>query len=151
MGMHLTLLKSKLHRATVTGADLNYEGSVAIDSDLCALAGLRLYERVEIYNITNGARFATYVIMGEKGEVCLNGAAARLVQKGDHVIICSYAGFTEQEAALHEPTVVLLDEENQPKLQARQSGGLGLLVDSEHMKKEARAKRTAEAKLSSSS
>jgi aspartate 1-decarboxylase len=107
--MRLTLLKCKLHRATVTGADLNYEGSIGIDPDLISAAGLRPFERVEIYNINNGERFATYVIEGRsKGEICLNGAAARLVHPGDLVIICSYAEFDECEASDHRPKVVLL-------------------------------------------
>ncbi|PTX91769.1 aspartate 1-decarboxylase [Opitutus sp. ER46] len=114
--MQLTLLKSKLHRATVTAADLHYEGSIALGPDLRAAAGLLEFERVEIYNVTNGARFATYVIAGRsRGEVMLNGAAARLVQPGDHVIIAAYAQFTPEEAAKHQPTVVLLDAKNRPK------------------------------------
>jgi aspartate 1-decarboxylase len=115
--MILTLLKSKLHRATVTAADLHYEGSIALGPDLRKAAQLLEFERVEIYNVTNGARFATYVIAGSKpGEVMLNGAAARLVQPGDHVIIAAYAQFTEEEARTHKPTVVLLDHNNKPKL-----------------------------------
>lgn len=115
--MLLTLLKAKLHRATVTAADLHYEGSIALGPDLRKAAGLLEFERVEIYNITNGERFATYVIAGRKqGEVMLNGAAARLVQPGDQVIIAAYAQFTSEEAARHEPTVVLLDDQNRPRL-----------------------------------
>ncbi len=110
--MRITLLKSKLHRATVTDADLNYEGSVSIDPRLCDAAKLQLFERVEIYNISNGERFATYVIHGKPGEVCLNGAAARLVHRGDKVIICSYADFEEAESRAFKPTVVLLDDGN---------------------------------------
>lgn len=117
--MRLTLLKAKLHRATVTAADLNYEGSIALGPDLRAAAGLLDYERVDIYNCTNGARFSTYVIAGTKaGEVMLNGAAARLVQPGDQVIIAAYAEFTPAEARRHQPTVVLLDAQNRPKLKA---------------------------------
>lgn len=115
--MQLTLLKSKLHRATVTAADLHYEGSIALGPDLRKAAQLLEFERVEIYNVTNGQRFATYVIAGSKpGEVMINGAAARLVQPGDHVIIASYAEFTPEEARNHQPTVVLLDAHNKPKL-----------------------------------
>ncbi len=113
--MRITLLKSKLHRATVTDADLNYEGSVSIDPRLCDAAKLQLFERVEIYNISNGERFATYVIHGKPGEVCLNGAAARLVHRGDKVIICSYADFEEAESRAFKPTVVLLDDGNRVK------------------------------------
>src|SRR5687767_2793116 len=110
--MRISMLKSKLHRATVTDADLNYEGSVSIDPALCDAAQLRPFERVEIYDINNGNRFATYVIYGKPGEVCLNGAAARLVHRGDQVIICSYAEFDEAEAARHQPRVVLLGDGN---------------------------------------
>lgn len=114
--MRLTLLKSKLHRATVTAADLNYEGSVAIAPELRRAAGLLLHERVEIYNCHNGARFATYVIGGRKrGEILVNGAAARLVQPGDEVIIAAYAEFEPAEAARHRPVVVLLDRKNRPR------------------------------------
>lgn len=115
--MRLTLLKSKLHRATVTAADLNYEGSIAIAPELRRAAGLLPHERVEIYNCTNGARFATYVINGTKrGEIMLNGAAARLVQPGDQVIIAAYAEFEPAEAEAHQPVVVLLDARNRPRL-----------------------------------
>jgi aspartate 1-decarboxylase len=114
--MRLTLLKSKLHRATVTAADLNYEGSIALAPELRRAAGLLLHERVEIYNCNNGARFATYVIGSRKrGEVMVNGAAARLVQPGDEIIIVAYAEFEPDEARRHEPVVVLLDGKNRPK------------------------------------
>lgn len=112
--MRVTLLKSKLHRAAVTGADLHYEGSIAIDRDLIAAAKLLPWERVEVYNLNNGARFSTYVIPGQPGEVMLNGAAARLAMPGDRVIVASYAEFEAAEAAAHRPTVVLLDERNRP-------------------------------------
>jgi aspartate 1-decarboxylase len=115
--MRLTLLRTKLHRATVTAADLNYEGSIALGPDLRKAAGLLEFERVEIYNVTNGQRFATYVIAGTKrGEVMLNGAAARLVHPGDQVIIAAYAEMTAEQAQVHRPTVVLLDRNNRPKL-----------------------------------
>jgi aspartate 1-decarboxylase len=113
--MRLTLLKSKLHRATVTGADLDYEGSIAIGPELIRAAGLLPWERVDVYNVTTGARFSTYVIPGrERGEILVNGAAARLVQKGDQVIVAAYAEFDVDEARRHRPIVVLLDAENRP-------------------------------------
>lgn len=112
--MRRTLLKSKIHRATVTGADLSYEGSISIDPSLCEAANLLPYERVEIYDCNNGNRLATYVIPGKDGEICLNGAAARLVQAGDIVIIASYAEFEEQEARSHQPVKVFVDGENRP-------------------------------------
>ena len=111
--MKIEMLKSKIHRATVTGADINYTGSVAIDPALCEAVGLREWEKVDVLDIDNGARLTTYVILGEPGEICLNGAAARLVQKGDKVIIVSYARFDEEEAAVHRPEVVIVDENNQ--------------------------------------
>lgn len=121
--MRLTLLKAKLHRATVTAADLNYEGSIALGPDLRKAAGFLEYERVEIYNVNNGQRFATYVIAGAKrGAVMLNGAAARLVQPGDQVIIVAYADFTPEEAAVHTPTVVLLDRQNRPRVKLADAG-----------------------------
>lgn len=113
--MILNMLKAKIHRATVTDADLNYEGSVSICPKLIEAAGLRLFEVVDIYNINNGARFSTYVIRGKAGEICLNGAAARMVHRGDLVIIANYAQFTEAEADRHEPKVVFVDEKNQIK------------------------------------
>lgn len=111
----ITLLKAKIHRATVTDADLNYEGSISIDPSLVDAAGLREFERVEIYNCNNGQRFATYVIFGKSGEICLNGAAARLVHRGDLVIIAAYANYSESEAAEHKPRLVFVDEKNQIK------------------------------------
>ena len=110
--MMLQMLKAKIHRATVTDADLNYEGSISICPKLIAAAGLRLFETVDIYNINNGARFTTYVIQGKDGEICLNGAAARLVQRGDLVIIANYAHYSEEEADRHEPKVVFVDDRN---------------------------------------
>jgi aspartate 1-decarboxylase len=114
-----TLMKSKLHRATVTGANLNYVGSITIDPDLMDLADLMANERVQIVNNNNGARLETYVIEGERGsgDMCLNGAAARLVQPGDTIIVISYGMYDRAEAATHEPTVVILDEFNQPTAQ----------------------------------
>lgn len=110
--MLLQLLKSKIHRATVTCANLNYQGSISIDADLCRRAHIVPWERVDIYNVTNGTRLSTYVIYGAPGEITLNGAAARCVQPGDKVIIATYAMFPEDEAAAHEPIVVLVDERN---------------------------------------
>jgi aspartate 1-decarboxylase len=112
--MRVTMLKSKIHRATVTDANLNYEGSITIDPELCRAARIRAFERVEVYNCNNGERFATYVILGEPGEVCLNGAAARLVAPGDIVIICSWLEMTPEEAEAHRPVVVLVDGANRP-------------------------------------
>ena len=110
--MLIQLLKSKIHRATVTCANLNYQGSISIDRDLCKRANILEWERVDIYNVTNGARLSTYVIYGDQGEITLNGAAARCVQPGDKVIIATYAMLTEEEAATHHPTIVLVDEKN---------------------------------------
>lgn len=113
--MQLNMLKAKIHRATVTDADLNYEGSISIDPVLIEAAGLREFERVEIYNCSNGERFATYVITGKTGQICLNGAAARLVHRGDLVIIAAYANYDEKEAAKHQPRLVFVDEKNRMK------------------------------------
>ncbi len=113
--MQLTMMKSKLHKATVTDADLNYEGSISIDPTLCDQAQLLQFEQVDIYNVNNGARFTTYVIYGKPGEICLNGAAARHVQKGDKVIIVSYANFEQAEAINHKPIALLLDDNNKVK------------------------------------
>jgi len=115
--MLLTLMKGKIHRAVVTGADLNYEGSIGIDRALMDAAGFLKNERVEIYNVSSGARFATYVIEepSQSGAITLNGAAARLVQKGDHVIICAYAQMDEAEAKRFTPCVVLVDGQNRIK------------------------------------
>jgi len=112
--MLLELLKTKIHRATVTDADLNYEGSITIDRDLMDQAGLLLNEKVDILDINNGARFSTYVIEGERGlgDICLNGAAARMVHKGDLVIICAYCQMNPEEAKEWTPTVVMVDEKN---------------------------------------
>lgn len=110
--MQRTFLRAKLHQATVTSADLHYEGSISIDRALCREAGLWEFEQVDVYNITNGARFTTYVIYGEPGQVQLNGAAARLVQPGDRVIVAAYAVLTDAEAARHAPRILLLDADN---------------------------------------
>jgi aspartate 1-decarboxylase len=108
----IEMLKSKIHRATVTGAELDYTGSVSIDPELCAAVGLREFEKVDVLDIDNGARLTTYVILGGPGEVCLNGAAARLVAKGDRVIIVAYAQLDEREAEAFRPRIVLVDERN---------------------------------------
>jgi aspartate 1-decarboxylase len=110
--MTIEVLKSKLHQATVTGADLEYEGSISIDVDLAEAAGMFRYEKVDIFNINNGARFSTYIIPGKKGEICLNGAAARLAAPGDRVIIVTYTRIDSSEASAWKPTVVLLDGKN---------------------------------------
>ncbi|MDI9523016.1 MAG: aspartate 1-decarboxylase [Bacteroidota bacterium] len=113
--MFLTILKSKLHRATVTEANLNYTGSVTIDRDLLDAVGIVVHEKVQVVNNNNGARFETYVIEGKRGSgtICLNGAAARLVQPGDKVIIMAYAHMTPDEVANYKPTVLLLGDNNQ--------------------------------------
>jgi len=113
--MTIEVLKSKLHQATVTGADLEYEGSISIDVDLIEAAGMYRYEKVDIFNINNGARFSTYIIPGKKGEICLNGAAARLAAPGDRVIIVTYTHIDSSEAPGWKPTVVLLDGKNAVK------------------------------------
>ena len=110
--MLIEMLKSKIHRATVTGADLEYTGSVSIDAALCEAVGLRQYEKVDVLDIDNGARLTTYVIMGGPGEICLNGAAARLVHKGDRVIIVAYAQLEEAEVAGFQPLQILVDGNN---------------------------------------
>ncbi|MBP8045788.1 MAG: aspartate 1-decarboxylase [Neisseria sp.] len=112
--MFRTMLGGKIHRATVTEADLNYVGSITIDQDLLDAAGICVNEKVQIVNNNNGARLETYTIPGERGSgvICLNGAAARLVQKGDIVIIMSYVLMGNEEAKNHEPKVVLVNEQN---------------------------------------
>ena len=110
--MQRTFLKTKLHRATITSADLNYEGSISLGRELCRVAGLLEFEQVDIYDITNGARFTTYVIYGEPGQVQINGAAARLVQPGDRIIVAGYVQLDVAEVATHAPRVVLLGDKN---------------------------------------
>jgi aspartate 1-decarboxylase len=114
--MFRTMLKSKIHRATVTQADLDYVGSITIDSDLMKAADVFAYEKVHVVDIDNGARLETYAIEGDAGSglICINGAAARLVSRGDRVIIMSYAQVSEEEARTIRPTVVLVDESNRP-------------------------------------
>ncbi len=111
--MKIQMLKGKIHRATVTQAELHYVGSITLDVELMEAAGIREYELVHIVDIDNGARFETYVIAGkERGIVCLNGAAARMVQTGDRVIIMAYCYMDESEAGEHKPKVVLLEDNN---------------------------------------
>jgi len=112
--MLLTLLKAKIHRATVTHAELHYEGSCAIDGRLLDLSGIREYERIEIYNINNGKRFATYAIRAEAGSgiISVNGAAAHQAEPGDLVIICAYGACDEAEAARFKPSLVYVDRQN---------------------------------------
>lgn len=113
----VTILKSKIHRATVTETDLQYEGSITIDRDLIDAAGLHVFEKVHVLNINNGARFETYVIEGKRGsrEIGINGAAARLAQKGDMVIIIAYAHIDESQAASWKPAIITLDSNNNPR------------------------------------
>ena len=112
--MRRTMMKSKIHRATVTDANLHYQGSVTIDPELMAAADILENERVDVLDVTNGNRLSTYAIPGApgRGEVCLNGAAAHLVARGDLVILVTYAEFEETEARRHKPTVVFVDEQN---------------------------------------
>jgi len=112
--MRRRMMKSKIHRATVTGADLHYVGSISLDPSLMELADIREWEQVAVLDIDNGARFETYAIVGEPGEVCLNGAAARLVQAGDRVIVITYGDFEDAELDGFQPTVVHVDTENRP-------------------------------------
>ena len=111
------MLRAKLHRATVTEADLHYEGSCGIDEDLMDAANMVEFERIELYNINNGERFSTYIIKAPRGSgvISLNGAAARRAHVGDLLIICTYATMSEANAAVFKPTVVLLDEKNRVK------------------------------------
>lgn len=120
-----TMLRGKIHRATVTGADLHYEGSATIDADLLAAADILPYERVDIWNVTNGERFSTYVIEGKPGSgvVCINGAAAHKARKGDLVIIAAFTDLGEAEARTWEPRCVFVDGRNRPvQLRAEQGG-----------------------------
>jgi len=112
--MQLTLLKCKLHRACVTHAELDYEGSCAIDERLMSLAGIREYEQIQIYNVTNGKRFTTYAIRAKAGSgvISVNGAAAHKASPGDRVIICAYATMSVAEADVFHPSLVYLDEQN---------------------------------------
>jgi aspartate 1-decarboxylase len=115
--MRLTLLKAKLHQATLTMTDLHYEGSIAIDEELLAAAGILPNEKVDVWNITNGNRLTTYALPAEPGsrEIMLNGAAARLAHVGDRVIITAFCDVDAEEAKAHKPTVVLMNEDNSIK------------------------------------
>ena len=119
--MRRIMCKSKIHRATVTDADLNYEGSITIDPDLLDAADIREYEQVQVVNINNGARFETYAIAGRRGsgDIVVNGAAARLVQKGDLAIIMSFAVLEEKELDAFEPRVIFVDARNKATADVR--------------------------------
>lgn len=123
--MDITMFKAKLHRLTVTEADLYYEGSITVDRELLEEAGILPYEKVQVVNVNNGARLETYTIPGEAGErtVCLNGPAARLAATGDEVIVISYATMTPEEARKHRPRVVLVGEDNGVKEVTDLDGG----------------------------
>ncbi len=112
--MTITMLHSKIHRATVTDANLNYVGSITIDRDLIEAVGMRIGQKVDIVNVNNGERFSTYIIAGERGkrEMCLNGAAARKVHIGDKIIIIAYAQMTEEEADSYAPSILILNDDN---------------------------------------
>lgn len=112
--MHLSLLKAKIHRASVTHAELHYEGSCAIDGTLLDASGIREYEQIHLYNVNNGERFSTYAIRADEGSgiISINGAAAHRARPGDLVIICAYAGYSEAEAATHQPRLVYVDASN---------------------------------------
>jgi aspartate 1-decarboxylase len=127
--MERKMLKSKIHRAILTGADLEYEGSVTIDRDLMDAADLLPYEAVCIWDVTNGSRLETYAIEGERGSgvVCVNGAAARLVAPGDLVIIASFVSLDDEEARKHEPKLVFVDERNRMVPTRKENAGQGNL------------------------
>ncbi|MEM4658884.1 MAG: aspartate 1-decarboxylase [Candidatus Methanosuratincola sp.] len=112
--MQRVLLKSKIHRATVTEANLDYEGSLTVDRDLMDAADLMIYEQVHVFNVTNGHRFITYVIEGERGsgEICANGAAAHLAKEGDTLIIASFSTYSERECLKHSPKLVYVNSKN---------------------------------------
>jgi aspartate 1-decarboxylase len=114
--MRRRMMKSKIHRMTVTDANVGYVGSITLDPELLALADIREWEQVSVVDVDNGARFETYVILGEpgSGDCCLNGAAARLVQPGDKVIVITYADYEEAELEGYAPTVVHVDARNRP-------------------------------------
>ncbi|MGZ8097350.1 MAG: aspartate 1-decarboxylase [Methylosarcina sp.] len=113
--MQTTMLKAKLHRATVTRSELGYEGSCAIDGNILDLSGIREYEQIQIYNINNGARFTTYAIRAEEGSgvFSVNGAAARLACPGDLIIVCAYALYDQKELANYKPTLIYFNEKNE--------------------------------------
>lgn len=125
--MQRIMLKSKIHRATITGADLEYEGSITIDRDLMDAADIIAYEKVAIWDVTNGSRLETYAIEGERGSgvICLNGAAARLVAPRDLIIIASFVNMDNAEAIKHEPKLVFVDEKNRMLPTRREEAGQG--------------------------
>ncbi len=112
--MTITMLHSKIHRATVTDANLNYVGSITIDKELIEAANMRIGQKIDIVNVNNGERFSTYIIAGDRGkrEICLNGAAARKVHVGDKIIIIAYAQMDEKEADSYKPQIIILDDQN---------------------------------------
>ena len=112
--MQRIMLRAKIHRASVTQCDLNYEGSCGIDEDLLEAADIRPCEKIELYNVNNGERFSTYAIKGKRGsgEISLNGAAARLAQLGDLLIICTYAPMSDEEVESYQPRIVFVDDKN---------------------------------------
>src|SRR5579872_1752184 len=120
--MRRRMMKSKIHRATVTDANLDYVGSISLDPELMALADIREWEQVAVLDIDNGARFETYAIVGGPGEVCLNGAAARLVQRGDKVIVITYGDYEAEELAGFAPTIVHVDARNVPVAEPPHAG-----------------------------
>lgn len=124
--MYRTMMKSKIHRATVTEANLNYVGSITIDQEILEQVDILPNERVQVVNNHNGARLETYVIPGERGSgvICLNGAAARLVQPGDQIIIMSYAMMDEEEAQSHQPKIALMDENNRIQRMIQEDHGI---------------------------
>jgi aspartate 1-decarboxylase len=121
------MLKSKIHRAVVTGADLDYEGSITIDQSLLEAADILSYEAVDVWNVTNGARFQTYAIAGRPGSgtICVNGAAAHLVDRGNLIIIASWIEIREDEARQHQPHLIFVDESNLPLSKDRENPGQG--------------------------
>jgi aspartate 1-decarboxylase len=119
------MLLGKIHRATVTGAELHYEGSVTVDEDLLELSGILPYERVDIWNVTNGERFSTYALAGQRGSgvVCINGAAAHKASRGDLVIVAAFAEMEEEQARAWVPRAVFVDEHNRPVEKRLEKGG----------------------------
>jgi aspartate 1-decarboxylase len=132
--MHRTMMKSKIHRATITGANLDYVGSITLDRELMELADIQEFEHVHVLDIDNGARFETYAMLGGPGDVILNGAAARLVQPGDRVIVITYAAYDEAELAQYAPTIVHVDGNNRPiaEEEAVQRSGSNLVWMRDH-------------------
>ena len=132
--MNRTMMKSKVHRATITGANLEYVGSITLDRSLMDLADIHEFEQVAVLDIDNGVRFETYAMEGGPGDVILNGAAARLVQPGDRVIVITYGSYSEAELASYEPKIVHVDEHNRPidESEAVQRAGSNLVWMRDH-------------------